>query len=191
MPSDNSIMNWTWAQYESQINATAGSFGRQILQVLEKLYPSGSITPEYQYTSMASDIRSNCPNDVLALHAASNFRSPVYRYVVTSWPSVPVHPVGLPFPARYAFHMWDVFAFFGFIPNYIQNPKPSDLNFQSNVQKEVLAFVRTGRPLSSDWQPVPDSVALLSDTTEVTNAYNPLQCEFMMQNGFFSYAWIN
>ena len=191
MPFDMSLSNWTWKQYEDHVNITIGTFGQQILQMMLTLYPSNHITPEFQLTSMASDLRTNCPNDVLSLHAASGFKSPVYRYVATNWPSVPVHPVGLPFPSRYSFHMWDVFAFFGFIPDYIKHPSLSDLQFQQIVQNEALSFVKNGRPASSDWKPYPSAVALLSNTTRITGAYNPVQCKFLLQNGFFDYAWIN
>lgn len=191
MPFDITLSNWTWQQYEEHVNTTIGTFGHQILQTMQKLYPSNHISPEFQMTSMASDIRANCPNDVLALHAASSLQSPVYRYVVTSWPSVPVHPVKLPFPAKYSFHMWDVFAFFGFIPDYIKQPSQSDISFQQMVQREVLSFVKTGSPATGEWGPYPNSVALLGNSTEFTRAYNPVQCEFLLQNGFFSYSWIN
>ncbi|XP_060606897.1 uncharacterized protein LOC132759189 [Ruditapes philippinarum] len=122
------------------------------------------------------DIRSNCPNDVMSMYAASTFSSPVYRYVVTSKPSVPIHPVGIPFPARYAMHMWDVFAFFGFIPDYIKHPTDSEIQWQRNVQNEVLELVRTGKHFTSSWKPYPASTANLSEVTEAISAYNPVQC---------------
>lgn len=190
-PSDMTINNWTWTQYENHVNETIGTFGRLVLQTALKLYPSHYITPEYQLTSMGSDIRSNCPNDVMSMYAASTFSSPVYRYVVTSKPSVPIHPVGIPFPARYAMHMWDVFAFFGFIPDYIKHPTDSDIQWQRNVQNEVLEFVRTGKPFTSSWKPYPATTANLSEVTEAISAYNPVQCAFWLQNGVFSYSWIN
>ncbi|XP_052241317.1 para-nitrobenzyl esterase-like [Dreissena polymorpha] len=189
-PSDMSISTWTWDLYVSHINATIGTFGPLTLSTALKMYPVNQSTPEFQLTSMASDIRANCPNDVMSFYAAATFTSPVYRYVVTSSPSVPVHPVGIPFPARYSFHMWDVFAYFGFIPDYITNPTMDDLAWQRNVQQEVMSFVKKGRPFSA-WRPYPEATALLSHVTTTSSGYNPAQCEFWLQNGFFSYGWIN
>ena len=185
------IDTWTWDQYKDHVNKTIGTFGPLVLQTALEFYPSKYITPEYQLTCMGSDIRSNCPNDVMSMYAAATFRSPVYRYVVTSQPSVPIYPVGIPFPARYAMHMWDVFAFFGFIPDYIKYPTDADIQWQRNVQNEVLEFVRNGKPSTSSWKPYPAVTANLSYVTEAIPAYNPVQCAFWLQNGFFSYSWIN
>lgn len=190
-PTITEINTWTWQQYEHHVNETIGSFGKLVKDTLMSLYPSHHISPEYQLTSMASDIRANCPNDVMSLYAATTFKSPVFRYVVTSTPSVPVHAVGIPFPASYSFHMWDIFAFFGFIPDYIKFPTKTDIAWQRNVQNEVLSFVHTGAPCSSEWKPYPMVTASLSYQTTVLSAYNPVQCEFLLGNGFFSYAWIN
>ncbi|KAL4233675.1 hypothetical protein ACF0H5_008356 [Mactra antiquata] len=190
-PTDMTINTWTWNQYFDHVNKTIGTFGDHILNMALMFYPPNQITPEFQLTSMASDIRANCPNDVLSMYAASNFKSPIYRYVVTSWPSVPVHAVGIPFPASYSFHMWDVFAFFGFIPDYITKPTDTDIAWQRNVQNEILSFIRTGKPFTDSWKTYPEVTANFSSTTEVLSAYNPTKCEFWLQNGFFSYSWIN
>ncbi|XP_052807894.1 para-nitrobenzyl esterase-like isoform X1 [Mya arenaria] len=189
-PVERTMNTWTWDQYVRHVNAKMGTFGNLTLETALRLYPVNRSTPEFQLTSMASDIASNCPNDVLAQYASSTFKSPVYRYVVTSTPSVPVHAVGIPFPASYSFHMWDIFAFFGLIQDYIKEPTLRDIQWQRNVQKEVISFVRTGKP-TSEWGTYPDVTALLSDVTELAKAYNPAQCEFLMKGGFFSHAWIN
>lgn len=185
------VGNWTWLKYVDYLNQTIGTFGNLVLQTAIKMYPTHHITPRFQLSSMASDIRLNCPNDVMAMYASSTFTSPVYRYVVTSKPSVPIYPVGLPDPSSYSMHMWDVFAFFGFIPDYIQNPTIDDIQWQRNVQKEVLSFVRRGKPASLSWKPYPGVTANLSSVTTALSAYHPVQCAFWLKNGFFDYAWIN
>ncbi|XP_045197770.2 para-nitrobenzyl esterase-like isoform X2 [Mercenaria mercenaria] len=190
-PTDKSINNWTWTQYEDHVKQYLGTFGGNIANIALKLYPPNLISPEFQFTSMASDLRMNCPTDVLSLHAASAFTSPVYRYVVTSTPSSPVFAVGIPFPATYSFHLWDVFAFFGFIPDYIKHPTDFNIEWQRNVKQEVMTFVRTGKPSTFSWKPFPFVTASLSHTTEAITAYHPVQCDFWLKNGFFDYAWIN
>ena len=140
---------------------------------------------------MTSDARMNCPTDVLSTFAASTFKSPVYRYVVTSMPSKPIHPIGLPFAASYSFHLWDLFAFFGLVEDFIKCPTEADLQWQKNVRDEMMSFILYGFPKSEFWLPYPSVTATLSSQTHAVKAYNPVQCEFWLQNGFYSYAWIN
>ena len=185
------LYKWTWDDYEKHVEENLDSFSKSITKTAMKFYPSHKITPEYQFTSMASDIRVNCPNDIMSIQAAMTFSSPVYRYVATYVPSAPVHPVGIPFPARYSFHMIDVFAFFGFMPNYIEHPTFEDLEWQQNVQNEIMSFIHEGKPKSISWKQYPDVTADLSFETAAISAFHPVQCEFWLENGFFGYAWIN
>lgn len=191
MPFDFTISNWTWTQYKDHVTTKMNTFSRDIAQNLLKLYPTDSIDVEYQLTSMISDIRANCPNDVMALQASTYFKSPVYRYVVTYWPSSPVHAVGIPFPAKYSFHMLDIFGFFGLMPDYIKTLQTSDLEFQRNIQNEVLTFVKTGHPAFINYSTYPEMTLILTTETGTQNAYNPVHCEYLLMNGFFDYAWIN
>ena len=190
-PRDKSLKDWTWDHYVEHVNATIGTFGNLMVETALKLYPKHHITPEFQLTSMASDARMNCPMEVMSMYAAATFKSPIYRYVVTSWPSKPVHIVGLPFPASYAFHCWDLVAFFGSVKDYIKAPTEADFQWQENVRREILAFVHTGHPYSYSWHPYPYTTANLSSQTKPLKAYNPIQCEFWLHNGFYSYAWLN
>ena len=190
-PVANDIKNWTWNQYKDHVNKTIGTFGDLIYHAALKLYPENFKTPEYQFTSLASDVRVNCPTDVMSLYAASTFNSSVYRYVVTSVPSQPVRPFGFPFPASYSFHAWDAFAFFGSVKDYIKNPSEEDFLWQRNVRDEVMSFVRSGYPSSSEWKPYLSVTALLSDNTTVIKTYHPAQCEFWLANNFYSYSWLN
>ena len=191
MPAYDDLKNWTWTTYEEHVQNTIGTFGKLVYQTAMRLYPSNISTPEFQFTSMASDIRVNCPNDVLTLYASSTFCSPVYRYIVTSKPSQPIHVGGRSFASSYSFHTWDVLAFFGFIKDYIKTPTARDLQWQQNVREEILSFVHHGYPKTVAWQPYPAVTANFSSSTGMLTSYNPVQCEFWLQNGFFVYAWIN
>ena len=177
--------------YEEHVLNSLSTFGSLVYKSALKLYPSYYKTPEFQFTSMASDVRVNCPTDIMAMYASSTFRSAVYRYVVTSTPSQPVYLGGGSFASLYSFHTWDVLAFFGFIKDYIKPPADKDLRWQQNVRNEVFSFIRYGHPKSISWGSYPSSTANLSSTTNVLTAYNPVECEFWLKNGFFSYAWIN
>jgi len=182
---------WTWDVYEEHVGNKFGTFGGNTVETALKMYPRGVISPEYQFTSIASDIRVNCANDVMAMAAAESFKAPVYRYIVTCTPSKPVHILGMPFPSSYSFHMWDVFAFFGVVGDFIKEPTEEDLQWQRNVQAEILSFVKTGEPKSAEWAPFPGSTALLSGTTTPASGYHVEECKYWLNNGFFNYAWIN
>ena len=128
IPIERDIKNWTWAQYKDYVNKTIGTFGEHVYRMTLKLYPEDYKTPEYQFTSLASDVRVNCPTDYLSFIAAGSFKSSVYRYIVTSVPSQPVQPFGFPFNSSYSFHGWDAIAFFGSIKDYISNPTKEDIH---------------------------------------------------------------
>ena len=192
-PVERDIKSWTWDQYKDHVNKTIGTFGESFYRTALKLYPENYKTPEYQFTSLASDVRVNCPTDTLSYFAAESFNSSVYRYVVTSVPSQPVRPFAFPFASSYSFHAWDAFAFFGSIKDYISNPTKEDIQWQRNVRDEVTAFVRNGYPKSSAWKPFPSATVALSDNTTVmkTITYHLIQCKFWLENNFFSYSWLN
>ena len=98
---------------------------------------------------------------------------------------------GINFASSYAFHSWDVNTFFGFVKDYIKTPTAEDLQWQQNMRDEIVSFVRNGYPKTNTWLPYPDKTANLSVKTNPLSAYNPVKCQFWLQNGFFSYAWIN
>ncbi|KAK3097961.1 hypothetical protein FSP39_014851 [Pinctada imbricata] len=193
-PSPTNLKNWTWNNYRDHVTQKLGTFQGNtkdiVFQALQ-LYPINIETPEFEFTSMVSDLRVTCPNEVMAKDIALFFTSDVYRYVVTSRPSQPIHTVGIPFPASYSMHMWDLFGFFGTIKDYF-TPKQSDIMFQNNIQQEILAFVRTGKPYTSAWSTVWDNVALLTNITEIADSYNSAQCHFWTITAkMLPYAWIN
>lgn len=148
---------------------------------------------QYRFVTMGSDIAVTCPDDIIALNASSGFQNPVYRYVVTNFPTKPVNILGT--PCKYAFHMWDLIAFFGF-PNATIKYKPSmnDLAFMRDLRRELGSFIRYGRVNNSDWYEYPNGTALFTDQgvhTLGNEGYRKKECSFWMENGFFSYAWIN
>lgn len=182
--------NWTWSKYESVVKSYLNTFPGNISAQALDLYPVGVISPAYQYTTMTSDVRVTCPNNIMTDILANSFTSPVYRYVSSARPSHPVHIVNLPCEARYACHMWDSTAFFGSIDGYYK-PEAADLEFQQIMQKEMINFAKTGKPLSSAWKKSPHGVAILSPKLTTVDSYHSAMCEFWNKYNFFSYAWIN
>lgn len=154
------------------------------------LYPSGVESPEYQYTSMASDLRVTCPNMELAGHMQTSFDSPIYHYVSKARPQVPSKLFGIPHDARYAAHAWDVIAFFGAIKHYYK-PTQTDNDFIQTIRREIVNFVQTGKPFSDRWQPFPNTTALMESNLGVTDFYHKEQCQYWSTTGLYAYAWVN
>lgn len=192
LPTPPDLKSWTWEDYTSHVHKKLDTFGEEVSTKALAMYPpSPSYTPEYAFTSLGSDLRVTCPNDVMTARAAESFKSNVWRYVVTSQPSVPVNAIGVPFASKYSFHMWDYIAFSGFISHYIEKPSASDEAFEQTMTQEILSFVRTGLVKTSTWKPYPASVALFNTSTEVSAGFKSKFCDYWLKNSFFSYAWIN
>jgi len=188
--------NSTWEDYSSYVKAKllpfVGGNVSQVLSMYNKTLPDGSSASlQFAYTSMASDIRLTCPNNVLALNASRAFNSSVYRYIVTNAPSSPINLIG--FSATFAIHMWDLVALFGFPPAFHYNPSPKDLRFMRNLRREFGKFIHDDLK-DSYWKQYPEHTALFTNSgVKVLNkdGYHKQECDFWLDNGFFSYAWIN
>jgi carboxylesterase type B len=190
-PFDSNMFNWTWGHYEAVVREQLTPFSPDLATTALEIYPPTGdyFSPEYQYTSMVSDIRVTCPVQVLADVTASHFTSRVYRAVVIASPSTPLDIAGS--PARYAFHAWDIVAFFGDFQGLQYAPSKMDKEFQKVLRDQVMSFVRDGRPEAPVWDTARTCVALLSDHVFPVEQYNRNRCDFWLQNGFFSYALIN
>ena len=186
----------TWEDYSSYVTEKLFPFiGRNVSQALSmynKTHPDGSSASlQFAYTSMASDIRLTCPNNILALNASRAFKSFVYRYIVTNAPSSPINLIG--FSATFAIHMWDLVALFGFPPAFHYNPSSKDLRFMENLRREFGKFIH-GKLKDSSWKQYPEHTAVFTDNgMQVLNkdGYHKRECDFWLENGFFPYAWIN
>ena len=190
LPTNSPIPSWTWSQYKSTVLQHLTPFSEDIAQRALQMYaPETAITPEYQYTSMVGDARVTCPMYVLANVTAHHFQSPVYHAVTTAAPHEPVSFIGS--LGRYAFHAWDLLAFFGDWAGLGYQPSASDQDFQLVMRHQVMAFARDGRPLDTQWKSARLCTALLSAQLTFVEIYSKERCDFWMDHGFFSYAWIN
>ncbi|KAK7113153.1 para-nitrobenzyl esterase-like [Littorina saxatilis] len=209
LPFDPNISSWSWRHYTATVKQQLSPFSPRIAQRALRLYPAApaftrshpsgrpgqgerrntgsKVTPEYQYTSLVSDVRVTCPVNVLANVTSAKFRSPVYRGVVTSCPSRPVMlPDGS--TARYAFHGWDLFVFFGNFAAWGFHPTQADLQFQKMLRQQMVAFARDGRPEAPVWETARTCTALLSDHVFPVERYNKIKCDFWLGHGFLSHA---
>lgn len=145
---------------------------------------------EYQYTSMASDVRLSCPNDELAYNMQKSFKSPIYRYVSTSRPQVPTALFDVPFKARYAAHGWDLYGFFGAIKEFY-TPTKADDDFKTTIRREIIHFAKFGEPYSKSWKPFPRRTALMDSQLDIAHLFQRKQCKFWSKTGLYAYAWKN
>ena len=193
---NNSVIN----EYRARVHKRLRTFGfnastvELVLDMYNNTLFDGSSLPSLQlaYTSMVTDLRATCPNNKVAKTASEGFKSPVYRYVVTNRPSKPLSLFG--FPSTFAFHMWDLVAFFGFPSELGYQPSEEDKAFMVDLRREFGEFInRKGNVKTEEWKVYPSKTALFTDEgVQVPgDEYHKEQCNFWLENGFFSYAWIN
>ena len=188
--------NSTWEDYSGYVKEKlfpfVGGNVSKVLSMYNKTMPDGSSASlQFAYTSMASDIRVTCPNDVLSLNTSRGFNSPVYRYVVTNSPSSPINLIG--FPATFAVHMWDLVALFGFPTAFHYTPSSKDLSYMRDLRREFNKFIHDELKDSS-WKEYPENTALFTDNgmkVLTQKGYHKQECDFWLDNEFFSYGWIN
>jgi carboxylesterase type B len=194
-PFPSEILNWTWQtnDYKDHVTKKLGTFNNMIGRTALSLYPANVSTPEFQFTTMVTDVRTGCGTDYLATVLASGNKSPVYRYIATYYTKgQSAKPFASKYPVNYAYHGIDLFGFFQTM-NVVLGTAPGSLDtrWENRVQSEIMAFVRTGSPATGDWVQYPDVTAELDTETKTFRSYHAAQCEFWLQNGFFSYSWIN
>ncbi|XP_077994599.1 para-nitrobenzyl esterase-like [Glandiceps talaboti] len=190
-PTPEDIDAWSWNDYETHVRGKFDTFGTEISDKVLELYPPrvrGS-NPRLAFTTMASDIYVTCPYDEIAMKADPVFQKPIYRFVGTARPSKPVMWYD---NTRYAFHGWEMFAFFDSMELFL-SPTEKDNMFRDRMQHYLTSFARTGQMPEEEWEEWSSigSTALISDEILYRNRFNKTRCDFWTDNGFFSYAWTN
>ncbi|GFX74289.1 uncharacterized protein TNCV_3452371 [Trichonephila clavipes] len=100
----------------------------------------------------------------------------------------------LGYPSSYAFHPWDVIAFFDHMEHYIESPTTNDYIFRDELHRMVRAFVRSGGKRSPipGWEQFPKNIALFTrDNVTIIQNYHQDKCSFWKENGFEDYAWVS
>lgn len=195
IPLPAEVVNWTWATsyYRDHVTSKLSKFSNFVSAAAMHLYPENVSTPEFQLTSMSTDIRVTCGTDYFGVILASGIMSPVHRYVATYYTKdQPAYPFGSDFAVKYAYHGIDIIGFFETMDQALrQSPGLNDRLWEDRIQREVMAFVKTGIPETPEWKRYPDITAELDTTVTAYRGYHTAQCLFWLQNGFFSYSWIN
>ena len=185
------LKSWNQQQLQQHVASFLDTFGGNLTAMALNMYP-WQHDAQYVLTSMVSDIRVNCPTSAMAERAAQALDSPVYRSVVTSWPSREVHVFGSPWPAKYAFHCWDSYAFFDYLEDlFPEGPSQADRDFEDVLHRQIVHFVKQGKPEDERWKPYPGHTALVGRQLEVVDEYNKDQCHMWDTNDILPYGWIN
>lgn len=187
---DVKLNEWSEDQYKQYVAESLDTFGKNITARCLELYPYDG-NARLALDHVITDSRVTCGNDLIVKASATALESGVYRYYVTSRPSRPLHPFGLPFPSSNAFHGWDMFAFFEEIRYWMDGSEPSELddNFTRLIQENVMHFVYHGKPKDSDWLEYPTTAIIESDKITYKQNFMQEKCDFWMNNGFFNYTW--
>ena len=142
------------------------------------------VSPEYQLTSMVSDLRAICGVDEIAKVAASVFKSPVYRYVASP------HMLNTTHNTPYAFRGMDSLAFFGGAEAFTSKPTKRDRKFAKNIRDVVSQFASDGRV--QGWETFPNKTSIQTLTMQLNGVFKQDACRFWRENGMFpEFAWIN
>ncbi len=184
-PFPTNLPQWSWKDYDIYLTSKLSSFGENLTAKATVLYPH-QVSPEYQFTSMVTDIRVTCPTNRQALGMATTFKSPIYRYIVTSIPSKPVNQQG--HVMTYSYTGWDLLAFFGTIPHYIDNPSKNDLLFGHLLRQILLDFVNDGE--MATWKQFPEVTGVISNEIVMAQNFKEQECELWFANSMYpDYAW--
>ena len=190
LPLQSDIKSWSWEEYTQKVAVKLCEFPELDVTRVLKLYPTCVETPEYQYTSMASDVRLSFPNDELAYNMHKSFKSPIYRYVSTSRPQVPTELFGVALKARYEAHGWDLYGFFGAIKE-LYTPTKADDDFETTIRREIIHFAKYGTPYSKSWKSFPRRTALMDSQLGIVHSFQRKQWKFWSKTGLYAYAWKN
>lgn len=169
-------------------------------------------SPKKIYLNMVSDIRQTCPINELA-SSMSLAGHHVSRYIVTNAPSsiqqsphlanqLDSHNViqksDIKDRPEYAYHTWDLFAFFGFQFNQDFNAQESDLKFQKLIRQMVKNFVHKqdithNQPTMAAAKSYHHDNIILRINNSITliKNYKVDECEMWKKHLDRSYAWVS
>ncbi|XP_069821972.1 para-nitrobenzyl esterase-like isoform X2 [Dendropsophus ebraccatus] len=196
-PVYTNMSKWSEDDYRWFVNLHLKTFGENLSAKALALYPTSEFCShpercvEKTYMTMVSDLRTSCPNNILARQAAEALSSPVYRYQVTYTPSRPAQINNIfSYNSWFSFHMLDVLAFFGTMDQVLGETSDEDREFQRLIRKYYIHFAKEGT-MPPEWPRYPEETAILSTSLSVEKDYRSAQCALWEENDMFQYAWIN
>ncbi|XP_076313645.1 neurotactin-like [Tachypleus tridentatus] len=140
-----SLSTWTWEDFSNYIRQKLDTINTNLTDSVLNFYITNTSTPQKQFYTMVSDVRSVCPVQHLTKTIADTLESNVYSYIVNYVPSSDIQLVNTTIP-RLAFSGLDVVAIFDLLDNYLMKPSEQDIQFQRILQELFYTFVHTGKP---------------------------------------------
>jgi hypothetical protein len=188
-PLPEALEKWNWKQYDDYVSEKLGLFHTVDLVEQTLTHYPHKVSPEFQLTSLISDIRYTLPLHAVSQVVGNLSSSPVYRYVSTFYPLNPSpNRSGV---QNYAFQGMDILAFFGSSLNITDNPN-SVLSFIGIIQKTVRTFAHTGQ--LPNWAQFPSSTIVISSQSDTSDKcvikslgyfYKMTEFEFWRLHGLF------
>jgi len=192
-PSKN-FVNKTFSEFVEFISERLSPFSPKLPARSINLYKTilNSSTLQLLYTTMATDLRTTCPNNVLSANLSLADNLNVYRYVASNRPSVPANFIKGYF-SQYSCHEWDSAALFGFHGrpvNFVPNQR--DKMFKENIRREFLNFFKTGRPSMQHWEKYPERTGIFgNEKVTAVKYYHEEGCKLWDEFKLLPYGWIN
>eukprot|EP00937_MAST-01D_sp_MAST-1D-sp2_P003111 g3111.t1 len=202
-PLNAGVTNLSWPAYRALARRKMGPFGAAAVNATLAFYPDrAGADPEFQYTSLSSDIGVNCPSNAIARRIAAGTtagggggrarRAPLYRYILTAAPSRPMFMLGSGFPGRYAFHTLDSVFLFNTTCGAMAGAAPTaaDGQLTRRLRADIGEFVRTGAIAA--WRQYPGATMELGAAGAVRRLagdYHAEACAFWESHGFWKYSW--
>lgn len=219
-PCPRNLNKWNWSDFERYVSTSLNSFSADTYKTATLLYnvtshhdpQSSRASPKETYLTMVTDIRQLCPANELA-ESMRIRQHRVKRYIVQTIPSsqpelsspelsanhnaisqpdarnqedvMNLHP-----RPTFAFHTWDLFAFFGFQfdPNF--EPSQRDLTFQTNIRQMVKKFVHD-KPVEGDKSDSLFAVYAKDARVEQVAGYKERECKMWRDHLDRLYAWVS
>ena len=155
------LASWDWPKYEKYVEDKLGQFNYESMVTQASTHYGAQVSPEYQLTTMVSDIRYIQPLHAVCQVAANCSKSPVYRYVSKF---VPQSPIGNNTGQKnYAFGGMDMLAFFGSLQNISLVPTNA-ANYSATIQQTVFSFARSGH--IPRWGRFPEATIVISSSQD-------------------------
>jgi para-nitrobenzyl esterase len=183
--------------YDALARRAMAPFGAAVVNATLALYPRALGDAELRYTSLSSDIGVNCPNSAFAraIGTSEAWRAhgqPLYRYVLTAFPSEAMTMLGSAYPGRYAFHTLDTVYLFNTTRGALAGralPTAADRALTRSLRADMGAFVRDGTIGAWTQYPSTMEIGAYGAVSHLGGDYRAEACAFWESHGFFNYSW--
>lgn len=209
-PCPRNLDHWSWRDFRRYVSTSLNSFNSgtynkasRLYQVLKVATNQSDTQTEYThrdpkevYLTMVSDIRQVCPVNELT-RQLRNQKHRVHRYVIETIPSGNISAYLSHNDTKFAFHTWDLQAFFGFASSSVGlrggQIHEKDIEFQKNIRQMVRDFAYDTKNHRRYHQEIGFNLFTRNGQVKWVNEseYKQEECKFWLDHIGDSYAWIS